>query len=499
MKNHIEKLPLLCVIIAVFSTGALSFGGPPIMQPTFYEKSVWNVRWQFQPDSPLLFDAIDTETPYYERLRNSTVTGISNTTLHPSIEFLNSPRHIAFRLNVNGVSRTPTRSMTQIAAIYSDSELAFRSTMNYTFRSDVSGIGYDWYRSGASVSGSLINRNIRIQLNRGCLPNIKKHLIMTGFGQSAEILRSRGLGKLQKQVHAEMTENLNDLISTLNGKHASDAEQSTQTTHFHCHSDKRGAYGTLRFGTMCDKIKEFPDVADEIFKRYPVALAFEQSTFEQAMQARLGGRTIPLDRLPEYMFVGPWDNDSPADATNPENMTVDAASQDDGVSPDTEEIRDDSCYALLNSEKPLELIVSGGNVTLIIHADQFEQGQKSYPGMNIEMTYRRVASGDIPENMSSDEVAVPLLVLDGAVRINPKDENGESRRSLRTVTIRRWLLNFFERDLPKQVTRDSLVYADENGTPVRVGQFHLAADSFALEDGWFAVGCRLIPESPSYD
>lgn len=473
MNNILEKFRLsLCVVVIFFPAIALSFGGPPVNNPVFREKADWNVRWQFQPGTELVFDAIDMESPYYERLRNSTITGVSNTTLHPALEFLHSRNGIAFRLNVSGVSRTPTRSMTQAAVIYSDSELVFRSTLQYVFG------GNHLYRTASSASGSLVNRNIRIQLKDRCFPNVKKRLIMAGFQQSAEILRQRGLGKLQNELHAEMVESLGSVFRMFDDGFELDTDKTLPVAGFRSHSDKQGAYGTLRLGTTGHVKAAFPDSAERLFQQYPVALALKPSVFEQAMQARLGGKTFPIDRLPEYMFGNETKNDLSSNGENKENT------------------EDASCHVTLNSERPLELTVSDGSVTLIIYADQFVQSQKTYPGMNIEMTYRLVAAGeDFADETPTDDVAAPLLVLDGPVRVTPKDETDENHRNLRTVTIRRWLLNFFDRDLPKQVSRDSLVYVDEDGEPIQIGQYAIAADSFVFEDGWLAVGCRLIPES----
>jgi len=460
------KQRLLHVVFVVIVSSLYTLGVEP---STDSVKTDWNVRWQFQPGTELIFEAIDQTTSYCEQLRNNKVTGESQTTLQPMLEFVPSPNSITFRLKTNGVSLTPTKSTSRIATIFCDSEQTFCSLLQYDFGSTC------WRQTRSTVSGNLVNRNIRVVLNSGCFANIKLHLIMAGFEESAKILQNRGLNKLQNQIHAEMATNLNDLLRSVKNGIRLDDTQRLPVTRFVCHSDHGGARGTFCLGTPAESTAAFPDSANRLFGDFPAVLAFDQSVFHRWMQARFGGKTVPLNKMPEWMFSETSDVIPVDEAETPSETSNDAEQADD----------DKMCYATLNAENPMELLVANGTVTLVIHADAFEQAQRTYPGMDITVTYKIP-----PEDFSGDR-DMPLLLRDGEVIVTPKSE---PQRNLRAVTIRRWLLNFFERDLPKQISCDEPSFAGKDDQIWKIGQFRLVPEKIALDDGWFAVACQLIPE-----
>jgi len=469
MKIIILRWLSLYLVLAFFMLTFRAYGMEPPAVPV---KIDWNVRWQFQPGAELVLDDIQETTPYFERLRNSTVTGESDTTLHPVLEFLKSSDSIAFRLKTSGVSLTPTKSKTQIATVFGDGELNFRSVLRYDFNQE------RVRRTSSSISGNLVNHNIRVLLNDRCFPRIKMSLIMAGLEESAKILRSRGLNKLQNQIHTKMLENLNELKAWMNGGFTDDPLNRVPVTHFQCRSDARGAYGTFQLGMPSDDAAGLPDAAEHLFAEYPLVFAAEQSAFNPMMQTRLGGKTIPLHRLAEYLFSDPKD-EIPVIA--PETA------QEDDVDAD----EDKPCYATLNAENPMELKVADGTLTFIIHADEFEQAQRTYPGMDITVTWK-IASDEVDEA----ETDSPLLVRDGDVLVTARNLSGEEpQRNLRQIALRRWLLNFANRDIPKHIYRDDLLFQEENAEPPRIGQYRPVAGSLVLDNGWIAVAYQLISDT----
>ena len=478
MKTILQQRLPVYVLLAALSMTLHAFSAEP---SATFAKTDWNVRWQFQPGTDLVFDTVQEQTPYFERLRNSLVTGESDTTLKPVLEFVKSTNGIAFRLKTNGVTLTPTKSTTRIATIFSESEMVFRSVLRYDFNRE------RVRQTGSAISGNLVNRNIRVVLNTCGFPRIKMLLIMAGFEDSAKILRSRGLNKLQNQIHAKMIENLSELQAWTNGGFTDHPLGRLPMTRFRCRSDNLGAYGTFQLGTPSDKTACLPDAAEHLFEEYPLVFAAEQSVFNQVMQTRLGGITVPLHRLSEYLFSDP-PAEAPAiapETTTQENdVETDAADDADKGSP---------CYATLNKETPIELAVADGTLTFVIHVDKFEQSQKTYPAMDITVTYKIVSDDMVGNENVSDS---PLFVRDGDVLVTAKNTSGEKTQpNLRQIAFRRWLLNFSNRDIPKRIDRDDLLFQEENPALLRIGQFRPVADSLVLDNGWIAVAYQLISDT----
>jgi len=272
----------------------------------------------------------------------------------------------------------------------------------------------------------------------------------------------------------------------MNGGFADDPLNRVPVTHFQCRSDGQGAYGTFRLGMPSDDAAGLPGAAEQLFAEFPLVFAVEQSAFNQMMQKRFGGRTIPLHRLSEYLFSNPVGG-------VPAMISETTAQENDAETEAADAGEDQPCYATLNTENPMELAVADGTLTFVIHADEFEQSQKTWPGMDITVTWK-IVSDEVAgnENVTNS----PLLVRDGNVLItarNPSEE--ESRPNLRQITFRRWLLNFANRDIPKQIFRDDLLFQEENAAPQRIGQFRPVADSLVLDSGWIAVAYQLISDA----
>ena len=466
---------LSIVIFAALTAAVQVSANEPAAVP---ENTDWNVRWQVRPDANLEFDAVYHQSPYYERLRNSVIKGESETTLQPTLSFRESNNSIAFDLKTDGESLTPTRSTTKIATVFSDSKLTCKSVLRYDFKD------MRLRRTSSWISGSLENSNVRILLNNRLFSKIKTHLIMQGSGEAAKTLKGRGLKKLQTQLHEEIIQNFDAWTQWFKNGFSETQNSQLSPSGFQCRSDKQGMYGTFRMGTPGADVVPFPESAEILFEQYPIALAVEQSALNKMMQTRLGGKTVPLHRIHEFMF-----SDAPQETSAQD--TAETPKENASENSDEENI----CYATLNVENPVELLATKEGVTLIIHADQFEHAQKTFPGMDIAISYQRQNPSNDAESGETESVksqAVPCLVLDEDIRITPKqEEDGQSQRNLRAITIRRWLLNFFKRDLPKQISCDSMSVFEKDVEPPYLGQFRFDAGVIHFEDNWFFITYRL--------
>lgn len=154
---------------------------------------------------------------------------------------------------------------------------------------------------------------------------------------------------------------------------------------------------------------------------------------------------------------------------------------------------DEPFFMTFSSEMPLVTTYENNKATMVARIEQFEQEEKSFPGLNIEVAYE-------VQRRDND-----FALVRSSVDAWPLDLDRSDSIPVRYQAIRTQLIKKLETELKPEYKIEPIVLkknafvpsdASANATstdPVAQVRGILAVREFLMKDGWLAVGAEFVP------